>query len=257
MSRHIAMWSCPRSCSTVITRAFEQLPGCFVFDEPFYAPYLLTNGLNHPHREEIFNNVESDYRAIIPQITGELPNGAKFSFQKQMAKHVLPEFKGDWLYSLENFFLIRDLRKILASYQKVYGETSGYSIGIKALYDIFHEVKSHIGKAPIVISADDLLKNPEVNFPILCDKLKLQFSPQMLTWERGLKNSNLLGVVAPQYGRTWYGNVMKSQGFTPQTDKVIDLSIELETLFNEAEPYYKELYKYRVQFPSPLKVETD
>ncbi len=40
-NKHIALWTCPRSRSTLMTRAFEELEGCLIFDEPLYAPYLL------------------------------------------------------------------------------------------------------------------------------------------------------------------------------------------------------------------------
>nr|AYN62255.1 truncated SxtN [Heteroscytonema crispum UCFS10] len=39
-NKHIAMWACPRSRSTVISRAFENLDGCIVYDEPLFAPYV-------------------------------------------------------------------------------------------------------------------------------------------------------------------------------------------------------------------------
>ena len=49
------MWSCPRSRSTAIARAFEQLDDCIVFDEPFFGAYLVKRGLEEPcqEREEL------------------------------------------------------------------------------------------------------------------------------------------------------------------------------------------------------------
>lgn len=248
MVRHIAMWSCPRSTSTVITRAFEQLEGCLVIDEPFYSPYLLNHGFNHPQRQEILDNVESDFHSVIKNITGDLPSGYQFSFQKHMSKHLLPEFQGDWLYSLDNFFLIRDLKKILLSYRKIYGEVTNGDLGMKILHDIFQDLQQKIGRAPLIISSEELLENPERNLRILCQQLKLDFSTKMLTWESGLKNSNLLGVFAPQYGHAWYGNVMNSTGFLPSANQEINLPNSLQKIFEEEVDYYQELYQQRMIF---------
>ncbi|NEN89465.1 MAG: hypothetical protein F6K48_11390 [Okeania sp. SIO3H1] len=103
-NKHIALWTCPRSCSTLMARAFEQLDGCLIFDELLYAPYLLTHGFDHPHRQAIIESCETNYENVIQQLTGNLPNGVSFSFQKYIAKHALPQFSRDWLKSLHNFF---------------------------------------------------------------------------------------------------------------------------------------------------------
>ncbi len=103
-NKHIAMWTCARSRSTLITRAFQQLEGGVIFDEPFYPPYLLTQGLDHPHRLEIIKHHETDYEKVIRKITGELQQCISFSFQKHTANN-LPQNRGvDWLMSFDNFF---------------------------------------------------------------------------------------------------------------------------------------------------------
>lgn len=63
-----------------MTRVFEQLDGRLVFDEPLYSPYLLKSGFHHPHREEIMEAYEADYKKVISKITGELPPNYSFSF---------------------------------------------------------------------------------------------------------------------------------------------------------------------------------
>ncbi len=44
----IAMWSGPRTVSTAMMRAWENRPDTVVFDEPLYAFYLSSTGLDHP-----------------------------------------------------------------------------------------------------------------------------------------------------------------------------------------------------------------
>jgi hypothetical protein len=72
----------------------------------------------------------------------------------------------------------------------------------------------------------------------------------MLHWERGAKGSNLLGALAPEYGRNWYSVVINSDGFLPrQPEDFIEFPHELMPLLEEAKPYYQELYDKRVKFP--------
>jgi branched-chain amino acid aminotransferase len=44
------MWSGPRTVSTAMMRAWENRPDTVVFDEPLYAFYLSSTGLDHPGR---------------------------------------------------------------------------------------------------------------------------------------------------------------------------------------------------------------
>ena len=84
-NKHIAMWTCARRRSTLMTRAFQELDGCVIFDEPFYPPYLATQAtqeFDHPQRLEIIERYETNYEKVISKITGDLPQGYSFSFQK-------------------------------------------------------------------------------------------------------------------------------------------------------------------------------
>ncbi|NEQ79446.1 MAG: hypothetical protein F6K26_04050 [Moorea sp. SIO2I5] len=239
-NKHIALWTCPRSRSTLITRAFEQLDGCLVFDEPFYAPYLLKHGFNHPHRQEIIESSESNYEKVIQQITGSLPNNASFSFQKHIAKHALPEFSRDWLKSLHNVFLIRDPKEIVLSWYKVLGSVTFHDIGIADLYTIFQDVKALTGHSPLVIDSTEFVRNPKDILKRLCAKLEVTFSEKMLSWEPELKDSNLsLSSFAP----SWYSTVRNSSGFLPYEEKAINIPDDLIPIVEDCLPFSEKLYQ--------------
>ena len=255
-SQHIAMWSCSRSRSTVTTRAFEQLDGCILFDSPFYAPYLLATNLELPERKEVLKNLETDYKKVIEKITGSLPDGKLFSFQRHLAKYTLPEFGRDWLKSLNNFFLIRHPKYIISSYQKAqsrYGsqnKITNEDINLKALFHIFKEVESLSGNVPLVIDADDLIKNPRNVLTFLCNYMGIEFSDKMLNWEKpGLKDSVLEGSSLPSaskiWSQTWYTTVNNSQGFLPYEQKEVELFDELIPILEESMPYYNKLFEHR------------
>ena len=50
----IAMWSGPRNLSTALMRSFANRDDTnVVFDEPFYASYLVGTNKDHPMKDEI------------------------------------------------------------------------------------------------------------------------------------------------------------------------------------------------------------
>jgi len=57
----IAMWSGPRNISTAMMRAWENRADTQVTDEPFYAAYLATIGLDHPVRAEVLAAQSTDW----------------------------------------------------------------------------------------------------------------------------------------------------------------------------------------------------
>ena len=63
----IAAWSGPRNISTAMMRSWENRPDTIVCDEPFYAHYLKSTGLNHPGRDEVLAHHESDWEESYSQ----------------------------------------------------------------------------------------------------------------------------------------------------------------------------------------------
>lgn len=244
MSKHIAMWSCPRSRSTLVFRSFGQRDDCATYDEPFYPPYLLDNGLDHPHREEIINNKETDYRKVIQLVTGDLPPDTNFSFQKHIAKNILPEYGYDWLKDMQHVFLIRPADEVIASYYKVNNKADMHDTGFTELLAVFQKVKALSGKTPIVIDSNHFLEDPEENLKLLCSLLGISFSGKMLRWEAGIKNSDILVNDLSNPANKWHSSLMNSTGFKPYKKKTITLPEELQPLEQECDLIYKEIYQH-------------
>ena len=72
----IAMW-CSHT-STAMMRAWGSRDDTFVVDEPFYAFYLKKFGADHPGAEEVIAAGETDWRKIVANLTGLIPNGPAF-----------------------------------------------------------------------------------------------------------------------------------------------------------------------------------
>ena len=64
----INLISGPRNLSTALMYSFSRRPDTKVIDEPFYAHYLDTTGINHPGREETLNSMSSDINEVLKKL---------------------------------------------------------------------------------------------------------------------------------------------------------------------------------------------
>ncbi len=113
------MWSGPRNISTALMRSWGSRADTAVCDEPLYAYYLKTTGVEHPGRDEVIAHHETDWRKVVDWITGPIPGGRAVWYQKHMAHHLLADVDRGWLSSMVNCFLIREPREMLVSLSKV------------------------------------------------------------------------------------------------------------------------------------------
>lgn len=256
------MWAVPRSRSTAITRAFEQLDECVIYDEPLYGAYfvnvnaerhLLEDHVQQIWKDNLLNYPETDYLKVIEKLTGELPEGKSFSFLKDMSYCMLPKFGRSWLKSITNFFLIRHpIETILSNWKnlKVVDQTwrlMFYGIGWEQHYSLFREVESLTGQVPLIIDSSDLVKKPREYLQALCLKLGVNYSEKMLSWNSSLEKTKLT------WGNTIYANsyqnVLNSDGFfyeEKQHSLPENFPEELIPYIKSSLPFYEEMSKYRM-----------
>jgi hypothetical protein len=227
----IAMWSGPRTLSTATMRAWENRPDTVVVDEPLYAYYLAATGIDHPGRDAVLAAQPTDWRTVVRALTSDpLPDGATIAYQKHMTHHVLPEVDLDALAGLTHAHLIRDPRRVLASYAKVREAPTLADLGIR------QQVALHRRFGGPVVDSDDLLRDPAGVLAALCAALGVPFDERMLSWPAGRRATD--GVWAPY----WYASVAASTGFGPyRGDDVPDLPDSLAALADECRPSYDEL----------------
>jgi len=234
------MWSGPRNISTAMMRAWENRPDTLVWDEPLYAHYLSVTGLDHPGREEVIAAGEPDWQNVVARCTGPIPEDKTIFYQKHMTHHLLPHIGRDWLTSLENVFLIRDPRLVLASYVKTRETVTLDDIGLPQQLEIFEYVQAR-GVSPLVIDSADFLENPQGYLEALCKHLAIPFSERMLHWPTGPRASD--GI----WAKHWYAAVQQSTGFEPYRPRTVKLTTDLQAIADQAEPYYQGLYTQRLQ----------
>lgn len=236
----IAMWSGPRNISTAMMYSFGNRPDCFAWDEPFYGFSLLTHGNDHPMRDEIIAAYDCNWSSLVAACLAPPPKGKSVFYQKHMTHHMLKGFDRSWVLALTNAFLIRKPERVLASYTQKWADVTLRDIGFVEQAEIFDLVADHLGHAPAVIDADDVLEDPRGTLTRLCAACNIPFDQHMLAWPKGQKSFD--GVWAPH----WYNTVWESTGFGRPSQRKIELNPVLSKIADEARPYYDGLRRYKL-----------
>ncbi|NVJ59512.1 MAG: hypothetical protein HWE27_03935 [Gammaproteobacteria bacterium] len=241
MTVRIAMWSGPRNISTAMMRSWENRSDCEVVDEPFYACYLSATGLQHPCTDDILKNQSTDWQEVIHQLT-EAPKQSDIFYQKHMTHHILPDVDLSWTQPIKHVFLIRDPKRVIASYKKAMPNVTQDDIGIIRQGELYDLISQITGQSIPIIDSADVLQNPRSVLSQVCRQLDITFDDAMLQWPAGKRDSD--GVWASH----WYHNVEKSTGFSkPRHSLSTSLSAELMELAKQAMPYYEQLHRQRIR----------
>ncbi|WP_246081715.1 HAD family hydrolase [Nocardioides litoris] len=232
--RRIAMWSGPRNLSTAMMRSWGNRADCTVVDEPLYAAYLTTTGLDHPGRDEVIASQPTDWRAVCAELTAGAV-GTPLQYQKHMTHHLLPGIDRGALGGLQHAFLVRDPERVLTSYAKVREAPTLEDLGLPQQVELFERYGGP------VVDAADVLRDPRATLGALCAVLDVAFDEAMLTWPAGPRETD--GVWAPH----WYAGVEASTGFGAESPGAGDsLPDHLQPLLERCRPCYDALAPYRL-----------
>jgi len=239
----IAMWSGPRNISTAMMRSFENRADTAVVDEPFYAAYLATTGLDHPMRDEVLASQSTDWRAVAQAMAGPAPGGKAVFYQKHMTHHMTPEVDLGWTAACRNAFLIRAPEPVLASYTAKREDVTLADIGFERQRELFEREADRLGAAPPVVEGRDVLADPRGTLTALCRALGIPFDDAMLAWPAGPRDTD--GVWAP----AWYDAVERSTGFEPPppSARTVTLNNALMRIADAARPHYERLATFKLR----------
>lgn len=240
MSNIIAMWSGPRNISTAMMRSWENRSDCIVWDEPFYAHYLQETGIEHPMADDIIATYESNLDAIIDQIV--TPPASGIFYQKHISTHMLEHMSLDWINQVNNVFLIRDPRHMVASYSEKRGEPNAADFGYPQLETVFHAAKAISKQTPMVIDSKHFLEKPEAHLQYVCEQLNIPFEQSMLSWPSGARDSD--GI----WHTHWYDSVKRSTHFGAPRQELPVLNEHQQSIVDECMPHYTALSEAALQF---------
>ena len=232
-TKRICLWSGPRNISTALMYSFAQRPDTTVFDEPLYGYYLNQTVAKeyHPGAEEVLNKMECDGEKVVDFMMGDFPS--EVVFFKNMCHHLL-NLDRSFMKDTINLILTRHPAQVITSFSKEIPNPTLLDIGIKTQAELLVELQNRKAIV-VVIDSNDLLKSPEKYLNLLCHKLAIPFSANMLSWPKGPKVYD--GCWAPH----WYKNVHQSTSFQPYEEMSLNVPAHLNDLLQEAIPYYEQL----------------
>ena len=237
----IGMWSGPRNLSTAMMYAFAARGDCAVWDEPFYAAYLATTGVDHPMAEQVITAGQRDPARVSAACIGPIPQEQSLFYQKHMSLHMVPGFDRAFMRGLTNVFLIRHPARVVASYARKRESPTLADIGFEQQADLFDEVAGWLGHAPLVVDSADIRADPAGMLQRLCGALAIAYSDRMLHWSAGPKPYD--GVWAPH----WYNAVHASTGFDAAEGPLPALDGAFARLAEQALPHYQRLAAHRMR----------
>ncbi len=218
--------------------SFAQRNDTVVIDEPLYARYLLLTNADHPGREEIISNMETDGENIINEIIlGEYK--CDVLFIKQMSHHLI-DLDESFLERVINVILIRNPSQLISSLAQVLNKIEMRDTGIKKQFEIYKKL-IFLDQKPIVIDSGEILKDPEYSLTILCDAIGIPFDNKMLKWNAGNRKED--GI----WAKYWYENVHKSTCFEKQKTSSRKLPDEFTSLYDECMVYYDEMFSHSLK----------
>jgi len=233
----ISMWSGPRNISTTMMRSFANREDTVAVDEPLYGYYLQQSGAAHPYRDETLSAWPTTYESAVEWMNA--PRGKPLTFLKQIAYHLPSEAELSFIVPHKNFLLIRDPRKMVASFASKYDDAAPIIESYAVERRIFNYLAAR-GIACPVVDAADILAAPETMLRKLCSMLEIAFDKAMLAWPAGARPED------GPWAAHWYDAVTSSTGFRTPVEKSVDLSPELEAIADTALADYRALHEKRL-----------
>lgn len=222
-------------------RSWGNRPDTIVCDEPFYAHYLESTGIaTHPGYQEIIESHERDWDKIVEWLTGPLPPGMSIFYQKHMAHHMLADRDYSWTDLVTNCLLIREPWEMITSLAEFLPNPTVEETGLPHQAWLFDYLSDKNSEPPIVLDAKDVLLDPTRMLRLLCERLGVSFTDEMLHWPPGLRDTD--GV----WAKFWYTKVAESTTFNKYSLKGVEVPPHLMPVLSECEEIYNRLYSHRL-----------
>ncbi len=223
-------------------RSFSSRSDTVVSDEPFYGAFLEETGDPQPMADAVIADMDCDWHSVARACLGPVPEGKPVWYQKQMAHHMVGPVGFDDLDGLTHAFLIRDPRRVVASYADKRGEHGPEHLGINLQREWFAREADKLGHAPPVVDSADVLRDPEGTLKALTAALGIGWDPAMLHWPAGRHPRD--GIWASH----WYDRVEASTGFDVGGQGPLpDLSPDLRAIADACMNAYEEMSAFALR----------
>ena len=231
-----ALWSAPRTRSTVFFRSMVERGDLAVLHEPF------CNLRDHGETAVGARTFDSPLSLLawLRDETQDMNVFLKDHPPTAYVRDVLADRR--FLAEARHAFLIRRPEEIAASYYALHPGMDVNAIGLERLCEVRAAVRDAGGNASVVIDSDDLVTRPEAAMAAYCAAVGLPFIPWALTWEAGER---------PEWRRyaRWHVDVSASSGFERREHVypyTVENSPDLARFAAHHRPFYEQLRAQRL-----------
>jgi hypothetical protein len=234
----IAMWAHQRALSTAFLRMMIARGDVTVVHEPLVT---LTDEGVVPLPDGRGGTVELRSAGEVLAHLAALARARPVFFKDTVEYHYAYLFDHpDAIAEIDHTFIVRDPRKAINSLYSMKPSFTRPEVGYEHLWDLFRLVESVQGKAPVVVHAEKLLREPETVIRTYCEAVGLPFVPDALRWQPEDRS---------EWRRTrqWHTDASQSSGFTPtekQYDVTVDNDERLRSFYDYHLPFYERLVEH-------------
>jgi hypothetical protein len=177
--RIIALWSAPRSRSTVFARMFAERGDYEVVHEPF-------SHVKDFGEAKVGDLVVREEQELIAALRGLA--AAQPVFFKDTTDFHYPGLLADaaFLRDVRHTFIIRHPAQAIASHFALNPRLERDEIGFAWLAEIYDAVTAASGHRPVVIDSDDLVDRPDDTVRAYCRAVGVPFVAEAMSWTPGM-----------------------------------------------------------------------
>jgi len=236
----IALWAHSRSASTAFVRMMIERGDVTVLHEPLLA--LTEEGkavLPAPDGGSVLARSEAELLSGLAELGRTRPVFMKEVLDYRYAYLLDHPQEISWI---THTFLVRHPRLAISSHYAVKPTVTCPEIGYERLHELFQLTWSVTGRKPLVIRAEQLVREPARLIEAYCAAVGLPFLPHALTWRPQDRPEW-------QRHRSWHLDAIASTGFSGREKTypaTVDNNAALRSFYDHHYPFYQRIVQHAI-----------
>lgn len=231
----LALWSAPRSRSTVFFRMMLERDDLLPLHEPFC-------NIANDGRTEVGDRTVTSSDALVDVLLELAGRRTVFFKDTTDCEYDAVFDRQDFLKRGRHTFLLRHPREIIPSYAAIKPDMAPREVGVEYLWRI-HQAVLDAGGEPVVVDSDDFVDQPERTARAYCAAVGLPFRDDILHWQPGERSEW-------RQSARWHTDVSNSSTVQRQ-ERAYDRTIETDPLLRQYYehhlPFYERLRDRRIR----------
>ncbi|WP_037853615.1 hypothetical protein [Streptomyces sp. NRRL S-340] len=233
----LALWSAPRSRSTVFFRMMVERQDVLALHEPFC-------NIANDGSTVVDGRAVQDTDTLTDTLIALAARRPVFFKDTTDCFYDSVFARQDFLKSGHHAFLLRNPKEIIPSYAAIKPDMACHEVGIAYLHRI-HQAVLDAGGSAVILDSDDFVDRPEATVRQYCAAVGLPFRPDALRWQPGER---------PEWSQSarWHTDVSATSTIRRRErtyDRTTDSDPLLQSYYEHHIPFYEYLWERRLRIP--------